>query len=215
MELLRTYRDEERHEIAWINNRLQWLLITQSFLLTIAVTLLSNDYELFPRIVMGTVLWVFALVLAGRAFVAIRAAQVIIEAWMTREGQLRSDYPDILDKVSLNRGLHNGNRKSDRYHETAASYHRQAPVLLAIMWACYAGALYGHGWLGTRTPITTEDTVFASIVFVSMAIVVTIWFVTWIIPEYWSGTTKPFEDDVGEVAKRIGEANQPPMTKEK
>lgn len=38
-------REEERHEIGWISNRLSWLLICQSFLITAAIMSQSNNYE--------------------------------------------------------------------------------------------------------------------------------------------------------------------------
>jgi hypothetical protein len=198
LELLHFYREEERHEIAWINNRLQWLLITQSFLLTIAVTLLSNDYKTFPRLVMGTILWIFALILAQRAFVAIRAAQIVIEAWLEKEGRLRETHLHLLWRFSLNRGLHKGQRTKDDFHKTAIAYHRFAPLILGLMWALYAGCLYAYACYEYFS--CPNQVLWSLLTFVVTVFLIGVILSVFTVPDFKEVSNEKFEADVKDLA---------------
>lgn len=133
-EQLKFLREEERHEILWIGNRLQWMLLCQAFLMTAAIMSLSKDYPWWTGLAVSLVLGTLGSWLALRGGLAIRAACDVIEAWLKREKNLCDMHPDLL-KYRLNRPAHvDDNLLNDASHCIAAGLHLRMHRAFAIAW---------------------------------------------------------------------------------
>ncbi len=148
VEQLHWLREEERHEISWIDHRLQWMLLSQSFLMTAAITAQSNEYPWWCGAVVTFILGFLGSWLALRGGLAIRAAQAVIQAWLRREQELcaAANNKTVLRHFRLNRPMHQGEPlTNDSLHSVAVKLHEwMHPVfvtawLLLFLSACAVG----------------------------------------------------------------------------
>lgn len=161
--ILQYRRNEERHEIAHISNRMSWFLTTESFLLSASVLAQSNDYPNYFGVLATLLLGIFGCYLAKRTTIAVTAAQEIINGWLKYEKHLLSkfqlDDPSLpFSWMRLPRGLHkstpcDGGKKpsithdasknelnddmddlSDPLHKNAIKLHIEMPKYIHLLW---------------------------------------------------------------------------------
>lgn len=132
--LLRWMREEERHEITWIGNRLSWMLLAQSFLITAAVVAQSNEYPWWWGPIATLILGCLGVWLAIRGGIAVRAAQNIIHLWLKREKEVCREN-ESLQMYRVSRELHDGKPwTADPMHAAAIQLHLAMDKTLIWAW---------------------------------------------------------------------------------
>jgi hypothetical protein len=140
-------RNEERHEISWITNRLGWFLTTESFLFTAATVGQAKDYDWWFATASTLVLGSFGVTLAVRAHLAVKAAQAVLTGWLMVEQELCPPKAQQEREWGywrrLPRKMHLGCKpEDDALHAVAARFHRHLPRFVIAVWIfLYATAL--------------------------------------------------------------------------
>ena len=139
--LLRHYREEDRHECNLINHRMVWLVTCQSFFIT-SYAIAFNNSNLPYRLVFTSALVVVGCFTAVKLGDAVVQAERIIKKWHTKEGKLEKDVenlPDTLDKKYFEKFFIGRNWLSlDEEHEKAFAFQRYIKHFLITIWILLA-----------------------------------------------------------------------------
>ncbi len=134
---LRWTREEERHEIGWISQRLSWLLISQSFLITTSIIVQSKDYEWWFGFIASNILGILGIWINLRGMLAIHAAQIIInKGWLVKANMLITSAQGKLEPYCINRVLHKNNKspEDDYIHREAIKLHLHIGKIFIYSW---------------------------------------------------------------------------------
>lgn len=129
---LRFLREEDRHEITWINHRLGWMRVSQSFLMTAAITAQSTNYAWWWGMPATFILGTVGVWLALRGALAVRCAVAVSEAWLMAETKFcerKPGGPRIPRAMALT-----GIAKDDHLHGVACKLHLNMHVPLVFAW---------------------------------------------------------------------------------
>lgn len=129
-------RKEERHEIQWINSRLSWVLVCQTFLITATVMAQAVLDPWWYGVAITYLLGLFGIWLSINAIISIRAAQEVKDkGWLHKAALVYREGGSSLNAYRLNRPSYIPDKlDKDPFHNPSMKLHLHIGQAFIIVW---------------------------------------------------------------------------------